>query len=127
MTDAKKTAFTLFILAELITFGMITLLQFLDNWLFILTLITMHGGILLFIVSKKKFLKEAVPVKPYFRIAYLLLALYLPVLITKLVMAILKTDAAEGILQLIVIIITAVAVLVSIVNTVALAKNLRTI
>lgn len=67
----------LFALAALLTFGFITLLQFIAVPWFFLVLIAMHGGIALFIVSKRRFKKTGFSVSRYYKTQYIMLIPYL--------------------------------------------------
>lgn len=84
MQKEIKRAYLLFLLAVLCTFGFICLLQFVSFPLFFLILLCMHGGVALFIVSKKLFKKAGAATSPYYKREYLLLALYLPILLYKI-------------------------------------------
>ena len=80
MTDiprTTKTGLTLFALAALLTFGFITLLQFVPMPWFFGALIAMHCGIALFIVSKRLFKNCTYIVARYYRFEYLMLVPYL--------------------------------------------------
>ena len=80
MTDiprTTKTGLTLFALAALLTFGFITLLQFVPMPWFFGALIAMHCGIALFIVSKRLFKNCNYIVARYYRFEYLMLVPYL--------------------------------------------------
>lgn len=79
----NKKIIILFILGELMAFGFICLLQFINVktqlvW-FILTLVGMHLGIISFIVSKKVY-NPPKNCRIHYYIEYILLALYLPFL-----------------------------------------------
>ncbi len=84
MQKEIKKAYILFLLAILCTFGFICLLQFVSFPLFFLVLLLMHGGVALFIVSKKLFKKAGASTVPYYKREYILLALYLPILLYKI-------------------------------------------
>lgn len=72
-----KTGLALFALAALFTFGFITLLQFTPMPWFFGALIAMHGGIVLFIVSKRLFKNCTYIVARYYRFEYIMLVPYL--------------------------------------------------
>jgi hypothetical protein len=84
----NKKKFALFILAQVVTFGFITLLQFQspkENLVaFILVLLAMHGGIAVFIVSKRLFKKAGIELKKFYGREYYFLLWYLPALFAKL-------------------------------------------
>ena len=82
-----KTNFYLFIAAIVTTFGLIAALQFVDILWFFPVLIAMHGGVVLFIVSKKRFQKAGYDVRRFYSLEYKLLALYLPILVCNLLSA----------------------------------------
>ncbi len=84
MKKEIKLPFILFLLGILCSFGFLCLLQFVTFPLFILVLLCMHGGIVLFIVSKKKFKKAGISPSLYYKREYLMLSLFLPILLYKL-------------------------------------------
>lgn len=115
--------FLLFVLGEILAFGFITLLQFVDmreNLLgFILTLIAMHVGIVCFILSKRLY-KTELNIRKHYLVEYGLLALYLPILILKIV----GVHIPQNTKQIIVVAITVFSVIVSIINDIKLYKKL---
>lgn len=78
--QATKRPLILFALAALFTFGFITLLQFAPMPWFFLVLVAMHGGIALFIISKRMFRSQDITVSRFYRTQYLLLIPYLLVM-----------------------------------------------
>lgn len=78
-TSADK-ALALFNLAAVLTFGFITALQFMPLPWFFLALVAMHGGIALFIVSKRAFKRQGFEVALFYRTQYLLLVPYVCVM-----------------------------------------------
>jgi len=74
--DTKKPLI-LFALAALFTFGFITLLQFAPMPWFFVALLAMHGGIALFIISKRMFKSQELAVSQFYRTQYILLIPYL--------------------------------------------------
>ncbi len=109
-------SFFLFIAAILVTFPLIALLQFVPMPWFFLVLLLMHGGVVLFIVSRRRFLRGGYPVTRNYHFEYILLALYLPVLLLKVLssFSILVLDPFAKTLA--VLILTAVCLIVSAVN-----------
>ena len=87
--------FWLFIAAIGLTFSCIAVLQFVEIPVFFLVLLAMHGGVFLFIFSKKRFKKQGYEVSKIYSLEYKLLALYLPILALKVLSAleILRFDA----------------------------------
>lgn len=84
MSESKKnlkTGMILFAIAAVLTFGFITLLQFVPVPWFFLALILMHVGILAFIVSKRLLRKTGFNTRTYFKRQYLLLLPYLAVMV----------------------------------------------
>ena len=75
--------FNLFIAAIAMTFSFIAVLQFVEVPWFFLVLLAMHGGVFLFIFSKKRFKAQGYDVARFYTLEYKLLALYLPVLALK--------------------------------------------
>lgn len=84
MTETKRN-FSLFLLGNVVTFAFIALLQLAEGSLFFLFLLAMHGGIVTLIVSKKRFVAFDPSVKQFYDRVYFLLALYIPLLLYKLV------------------------------------------
>lgn len=118
--------FYLFIAAIVITFGLIAALQFAELPWFFLVLIAMHGGVALFIVSKKRFLKQGCDVKRFYSLEYKLLALYIPILATNLLSAafdILHLD--DTLKTVLILLITVFSLIVSTINAVKLYKHLK--
>lgn len=112
-----KTNFCLFIAAIVTTFGLIAALQFAPLPWFFLVLIAMHGGVVLFIVSKKRFQKAGYDVKRFYSLEYKLLALYLPILACNLLSAgfdILRLD--ETLKTVLILVITVFSLIVSAIN-----------
>lgn len=112
-----KTNFCLFIAAIVTTFGLIAALQFAPLPWFFLVLIAMHGGVVLFIVSKKRFQKAGYDVKRFYSLEYKLLALYLPILVCNLLSAgfdILRLD--ETLKTVLILVITVFSLIVSAIN-----------
>lgn len=112
-----KTNFYLFIAAIVTTFGLIAALQFASLPWFFLVLIAMHGGVVLFIVSKKRFQKAGYDVKRFYSLEYKLLALYLPILACNLLSAgfdILRLD--ETLKTVLILVITVFSLIVSAIN-----------
>lgn len=122
MTDDLKRAKTFFLLGEVITFGFITLLQFLSGVWFILALVLMHSGIVMFIVARKRFEKQGVNVLRQFRLTYIVLAFYLPVLGYKLLARVFAYAVNETLTTIYVLVLTAIAVMIGVYNTLAIAK-----
>jgi hypothetical protein len=86
----------LFLAAIALTFGFIAALQFVEVPWFFLVLLAMHGGVVLFIFSKKGFKTQGYDVVRFYALEYKLLALYLPVLALKVLssLGILQFNAA---------------------------------
>lgn len=79
-----KKAFYLFVTAIIVTFGFIAFLQFIPFPWFFVALVCMHGGVFLFIISKKRFKIAGFDASRFYSLEYKLLALYLPILAAKL-------------------------------------------
>ena len=114
---------TLFILGELITFGFILLLQFVnarENLVgFIFTLLAMHVGIVSFILSKRIF-KTKVKIRKHYYVEYIMLACYLPFL----ALAIAKVNIDRTLKLSLIFALTGIVVVVSAINDYLLAKKL---
>lgn len=117
--------FYLFIAAVVVTFGLIAALQFVEVPWFFLVLLAMHGGVFLFIFSKKRLMAQGYEVARFYSREYVLLALYLPVLAMKVLssLGVLHFDAT---LKTVLILgITAFSLIVSAVNAVKMYKYLN--
>ena len=119
-----RRLFWLFCLAEIIVFCFITTLQFVEGWLFVLALILMHGGIVIFIITKKKYRQIGINVQKYYYRTYAILAMYLPILFTKLIFRLLEKSLNEDVITIVTLSITVVAVGIASVNSWYLAKEL---
>lgn len=123
MTHKRKTNLWLFVLAEILAFSMITLVQFVEGWVFVAALLAMHSGIIFFIVSKKGFQKESLPIKGHYQAAYLMLGAYLPILLYKWIITWIGGAPEESIIRIVVIVIGAFAFGGCIINTSLLVKK----
>ena len=74
LNDRKPTAgLALFLAASIVTFGCLTVLQFLDKPWFFVALVAMHVGIALFVASKRTLCKQGFALMGYFKTEYLML------------------------------------------------------
>ena len=117
--------FYLFIAAIALTFGFIAMLQFVEVPWFFLVLLAMHGGVFLFIFSKKRFKAQGYDVARFYSLEYRLLALYLPVLVLK-VLSSLELLRFDGTLKTVLILtITLLSLIVSTVNVKKMYQHLK--
>lgn len=122
----KNNVYLLFLLAVIITFSCICLLQFIEFPVFIVVLVSMHVGIALFIISKKIFTKKlGLNVKKFYIREYLLLALYIPVLIYKLLSKTGWYQVNVPVKTVVSLVITAFSVIISVINGVKLYKFIK--
>ncbi len=117
--------FHLFISAIAVTFGFIAALQFIPFPWFFAALVCMHGGVFLFIFSKKKFKKNGLDVSRFYSLEYKLLALYLPILTAKLLSALGLFEFDETLKTVLIAIVTAFSVVVSIINAKKLHNEIK--
>lgn len=117
--------FYLFIAAIALTFGFIAVLQFVEVPWFFLVLLAMHGGVFLFIFSKKRFKAQGYDIARFCALEYKLLALFLPVLALKVLSSlnILRFDATLK--TVLILVITVFSVIASTVNAVKMYKYLK--
>lgn len=117
--------FYLFIAAIVLTFGFIAVLQFVEVPWFFLVLLAMHGGVFLFIFSKKRFKAQGYDVARFYALEYKLLALFLPILALKVLSSlnILRFDATLK--TVLILVITVFSVSASTVNAVKMYKYLK--
>ena len=120
-----KKNFILFMVALVIIFGFITTLQMVKGILFFGALVLMHCGVILYIYTKKQFKKNHISIKKHYTTENILMALYLPVLAAKLLSNFGVITIDNDIKRTIVFCITAVAIVVSIVNCVLMFKNIK--
>ena len=80
-TQAFRKNLFLFVCAGFVTFSFITLLQFIPLPWFFIALVAMHGGIALFIISKRMFKKSGFAVSRYYKTQYLMLIPYLLIML----------------------------------------------
>jgi len=124
----KKTQgkFLMFALGILLAFGFICAMQFIsakENMLmFALALFGMHGGVICFILSKKIFKLDCdAGLKKHYTVEYGLLALYLPVMLLKVV----GIKIPESLSVIIILAITVFAIAVSVMNCKKLYLKLK--
>jgi hypothetical protein len=125
MEKNSQMPFRLFLLAEGLTFVFVTLLQVVEFPLFLVVLLLMHTGIVLFIVSKKRFAKIGMVVKKYYLVEYLLLGLYLPILFYKILSYIFLYQVNEAWKLGLTLVISCVGILFSIINSIAFCRYLQ--
>ena len=80
----------LFLTAAIVTFGCLTVMQFLEKPWFFVALVAMHAGIALFVVSKRVLRKQEFDLLRYFKSEY---AMLLPFLLIMAYSLISKTGA----------------------------------
>lgn len=120
-----KKNFYMFIAAIAMTFSLIAMLQFVEIPWFFMVLLAMHGGVFLFIFSKKRFKAQGYDVARFYSLEYKLLALYLPVLALKVLssLGVLQFDAMLK--TVLILVITIFSLIVSVVNAVKMHKHLK--
>lgn len=119
-----KKNYYMFIAAIAVTFNLIAALQFVEVPWFFLVLLGMHGGVFLFIFSKKRFKKQGCDVTRFYSLEYKLLALYLPVLALKVLSAFEVLHFNETLKTVLILVITGFSLVVSTVNAIKLKKAL---
>ena len=117
--------FYLFISAVAVTFGFIAALQFIPFPWFFAALVCMHGGVFLFIFSKKRFKKQGLDVSRYYSLEYKLLALYLPILAAKLLSAFGLFEFNTTLKTALIAAVTVFSIAVSIFNARKLYKEIK--
>ncbi|WP_080799099.1 hypothetical protein [Arabiibacter massiliensis] len=82
MTERNPSrGLALFFAAAVVTFGCITAMQFLDKPWFFMALVAMHGGIALFVVSKRLLRGQGFDLTGYFKTEYALLLPFLLIML----------------------------------------------
>ncbi len=119
-----KKNFILFLAAVAITFSLIAVLQFTPMPWFFLVLLGMHGGIFLFIFSKRRFRKAGHQVGKFYKREYLLLACYLPILGAKILQSIGLISLDDSLKTVIVLVLTGLCLVLSAVNGVLFWREL---
>ncbi|MBP3437054.1 MAG: hypothetical protein J6K61_03990 [Clostridia bacterium] len=125
LNKEQKVNFTLFLLAILVTFSMLALLQLVSSLLFVIVLLLMHGGVVLFIVSKKRFQRASVAVKPFYKREYIMLALYLPILAYKILGKLGLYTVNECLKMWVVLVLTGLCLVGSAINALYLFRHLK--
>lgn len=125
MVHEDRKPFVLFVLAQCLAFSCIALLQVASPRLFIPLLLVMHVGILLFIISKKRFVKTRPDLKIHYRISYACLALFLPLLLYRLVAHGLFSNMNERFVFTGTMIAVTISVGVGLFNTFSMKRSLR--
>ncbi len=124
MEKSVSYSYILFLIAQIVTFTFITLLQLAPKRFFIMFLIIMHGGIALFIISKKCFIRKNKSIKHFYMISYILLALYIPILLYKLISTWCLFDFNVNLVRYTTISVTIVSLITSVYNSLKLYKYL---
>ena len=114
-----------FILSNLLTFGLIATLQFVDFPLFFLVLVALHMGVILFILSKRGFKKLGLDVKREYLVQDVLLALYLPILGAKLMSKFGWIDFPGNIKTALVLTLTGISYVITVFTAASLYKKLH--
>ena len=117
--------FYIFISAVAVTFGFIAMLQFVPFPWFFLALAIMHFGVFLFIYSKKRFIRSGYDVRSFYSLEYKLLALYLPILLAKLLASFGVIPFPSPLKTTLIIVVTLFSAAVSIVNSAKLYKSIK--
>ena len=120
-----KTNYCLFLAAIGVTFSFIAMLQFVEIPWFFLVLLGMHGGVVLFILSKKRFKAMGYEVARFYSLEYKLLALYLPVLALKVLSALDVLTFPETLKTVLILVITLFSLVVSVINAVKMHRFLK--
>ncbi len=118
-----KTNFILFLTAIAVTFSLIATLQFTPMPWFFLVLLCMHIGVFLFIFSKRRFRRAGCEVGAYYKREYLLLALYLPVLLAKILQSTGLISLDAQLKTVIVLALTGLSLVLSTINAVFLFRD----
>jgi amino acid transporter len=125
MVREYQNPFVLFILAQGLAFSCIAFLQVASADAFIPLLLAMHVGIVLFILSKKRFLPIKPELKVHYRISYACLGLFLPILLYRLIASNLCSNMNEKIVYTGTIIAVTISVILGILNTFHMWRTLR--
>lgn len=81
------------------TVMMLFILNLSDPPYFFIWLVLMHAGILAFILTKKKFKSTNLDIRNNYRVAYVSLLLFVPILLYKIIVAILKVSENETLIH----------------------------
>ena len=117
--------FYLFIAAIAMTFSFIAVLQFVEVPWFFLVLLAMHGGVFLFIFSKKRFKAQGYDVARFYTLEYKLLALYLPVLALKVLSSLNVLRFNATLKTVLILAITVFSLIASALNAVKMYQYLK--
>ena len=75
----------LFLTAAIVTFGCLTVMQFLEKPWFFVALVAMHAGIALFVLSKRTLRRQELELARYFKSEYAMLLPFLPIMAYSLI------------------------------------------
>lgn len=114
--------FSLLLIGWIITVTFITLLQLIDSGNFLIVLLLMHIGIAFIIVSRRRFIYAAVDIKGNYRILNLLLLLYLPLIVGKIMANATNSVTLKSLIGPVTYGITAFVVVISILPLTRTAK-----
>ena len=117
--------FLMFAMGILLAFGFICVMQFISAkesfLLFGLALLGMHGGVICFILSKKIFKLDCdAGLKKHYTVEYGLLALYLPIMLLKVI----GVKIPDSLSVIMILGITVFAIVVSVINCTKLYEKL---
>ena len=114
----RKTKFLLvYGITNVFTLVMLLFLQISEIPIFFLWLVLMHLGIIGLALTKKKF--KDLAVKPYFKRVYISFALFIPILIYKLIIVILSKEENDELVKTVVISVMIICVVVLIYNIIS--------
>ena len=114
-----------FALGAFFTFSFITLIQLVNPPLFFVFLVLMHVGIFFFILSRRGFKKQGIDVSKFFKIQYILLVPYLLVMVYKILTSVGVPPMFEEVKMVATLILTAIAIVISVINIMGLIKANR--
>lgn len=117
--------FYIFLSAIAVTFGFIATLQFVEVPWFFAALLAMHGGVFLFIFSKKRFKKAGFEIARFYSLEYKLLALYLPILALNVLSSFGVLHFGATLKTVLILAVTVFSLVVSAVNATRMYRYLK--
>lgn len=114
MSNRKTKFLIIYVFVNLFTLSMLFMLQISEIPIFFVWLVLMHLGIIGLAITKKKF--SDLRIKTYFKRVYMSFALFIPVLIYKLIVAIFSIEENELLISYSIIFVMIICIIVLMLN-----------
>ena len=114
MSNRKTKFLIIYVFVNLFTLSMLFMLQISEIPIFFVWLVLMHLGIIGLAITKKKF--SDLRIKTYFKRVYMSFALFIPVLIYKLIVAIFSIEENELLISYSIIFVMIICIIILMLN-----------